>query len=228
MGFLLLIIFILLSTEAFGHKPLDTSGPATRSVPVNIREHQISRAAYNSLRDEKDVHYYKLLSVKKGERIYASIYIPRIERLKDFSPILGLIGPGLEMELDDLNKELVEELLEIYPGEGVILKKNEKKAKNFFEPFTQTNYWEKQQLELVAPVDGDYYLVVFDPAGKGDKYLLSIGEKESWGLKDLGKFPAIWWKVRVFAEKKISTYVITGFVLLGFCYLFYYIIKRLY
>lgn len=226
MNLLIFLIFVLLSTEAFAHKPLDTSGPATRNSPIVIERHRISWAAYNSLQDERDVDYYKLSSVKKGERIYASIYIPRIKRLKDFNPVLGLIGPGLERELDGLNSEVVEDILEIGTGEGVILRKSEKKARKFFEPFTQTNYWEKQHLELLAPSDGEYYLVVFDPAGKGDKYLLSIGEEESWGIKDLGKFPAIWWKVRIFVEKKISTFIIAGLFLLGFFYLFYSTIKR--
>lgn len=227
MRFLLILILIIFSRETYAHKPIDTSGPATRNAPIMIRKHQISWAAYNSLQDEKDVDYYKLSSVKKGERIYASIYIPRIERLKDFNPVLGLIGPGLEMELAGLTRDQIDELLEIYPEEGVILKRNDKRDKTFFEPFTQTIYWEKQKLELLAPVDGDYYLVVFDPAGKGDKYLLSIGEEESWGLRDLGKFPAIWWKVRIFVEKKVSTYIITGLFLLGFFYLLYSTIKAL-
>lgn len=224
---LFIFIFLLLSTEIYGHKPLDTSNPATRTEPIVIERHRISWAAYNSLQDERDVHYYKLFSVKKGERIYASIYIPRIERLKDFNPVLGLIGPGLERELAGIEEEILVELLEIHPGEGVILRKNEKKSKIFFEPFTQTNYWEKQDLELTAPLHGDYYLVVFDPAGEGDKYLLSIGEEERWGLKDLGKFPAIWWKVRIFAEKKISTYIVTGIFLLGVSYFLYSILKGL-
>lgn len=224
--FLLLVFTLSLSINVYGHKPLDTSKSATRDNPILIKNHKISCVAYNKLTTEDDVDYYKLSSVKKGELIYASILVPRIDRLDTYEPVIGIIGPDLNVDWNGLNKEKIEGLLEIDDNEGVIIKKNDKKEKVFFEPFTQTSYWEKQEIDVLAPVDGVYYIAVFSIQNIADKYVLSVGKKEDWGIKDLVKMPGIWWNVRMFTERKFSSYLIVGILILIFLYIIYYILKR--
>ncbi|MGM0410542.1 MAG: hypothetical protein ACQEQF_07225 [Bacillota bacterium] len=207
------IILTFFSLTAFAHKPIDTSKPATRNDPIVIKDHQISWVAYNKLTDIDDVDYYKLESVKQGEEIYLSMLVPKIERLEDFDPVIALIGPGLPNDLSNFSEEEIKEILDIYDNEGVVIKLNDKNNKTFFEPFTQTTYWERQELRIIAPASGDYYVAVFDEE-IADKYVLSIGEKEEWGIRDIIKMPMIWWNVRMFMEKKWSTYLITAVVIL--------------
>lgn len=185
-SYLVFLFLLLLSLNAFAHKPIDTSNPATRSDPIVIKDHQLSWVAYNKLERANDVDYYMLSSVKKGEKIYAEILIPKINRLKDFDPVIAVVGPGLKSDMDGLKNEIIEdkELLDIIKGEGVVIKRNDKKDEIFFEPFTQTRYWKKQKLEVVAPIDSDYFITIFDVGDKADKYVLSIGKKEKWGIRD--------------------------------------------
>ena len=219
------IILTFFSLTTYAHKPIDTSKPATRKDPIVIEDHQISWVAYNQLTDIDDVDYYKLDSVKEGEEIYLSMLVPKFERLRDFDPVIALIGPELPNELSNFSKEEIEEILDIYDNEGVVIKLNDKYDKTFFEPFTQTRYWERQELRIVAPASGDYFVAVFDEE-IADKYVLSIGEKEEWGIRDIIKMPIIWWNVRMFMEKKWSTYLITAVVLLLLIFIIKFIISK--
>ena len=221
------IFICFLSLNTYAHKPIDTSKPATRNDPIVIENHQISWVAYNKLTNIDDVDYYKLDSVKEGEEIYVSMLVPKIERLKDFDPIIAVIGPGLTNDLNNFSEEEIKEILDIYDNEGVVLKLNDKNNKTFFEPFTQTSYWERQELRIVAPESGDYYVAVFDEE-IADKYVLSIGETEEWGIKDIIKMPLIWWNVRMFAEKRWSTYIITAVVLLLLIFIIRTILSKIF
>lgn len=210
----------------FAHKPLDTSQPATKEEPIVIRAHQSSWVAYNRLTGSKDVDYYLLSAVQKGDPIDATLLIPVIDRLADFQPVLALLGPGLQLETGGLPEETIAVYIKITPPEGGVIKTSAQARKIIFEPFTQTKYWERQRLHLTAPASGQYYLAVFDPKGRGDKYVLTVGKQENWKFKDFFVFPQIWWQVRMFAEKERSTYVLVGVFLLAPLLLAFILIKR--
>lgn len=220
---LLILALAYWSLPAAAHKPLDTSAPATRERPVVIRDHQKSWAVYHRLAGSQDVDYYLLAVVQKGDPIDATLLVPAIDRLVDFHPVLALLGPGLPVQTAGLPEEILVSFLQIAPGEGVIVKNSKETAEPFFEPFTQTKYWPRQSLHLTAPADGQYYLAIFAPSGKGDKYVLTVGRQEDWEIEDLLQFPKIWWQVRMFAEKKRSTYLFLGFL----AFLFFLLIALL-
>lgn len=192
------------------HKPVNVNFPATKQSPILIKDHQISRAAYTELKAVKEVDYFKF-EAKANEEIYANLLIPDLERLKDFDPTIALIGPGLPQDYEVKNVTL-----DLAANEGVIIKRySSKRLETFFEPFTQTNYFVKQTLTKKAPVDGTYYLAVFDENNKKGKYVFAIGRKEKWEINEIIKLPKIWWDTRMFMEKEKSTYAITigiGFV----------------
>lgn len=207
---LFILVFTCCSLTADAHKPLDTAEPATKAQPIVIRAPQKSWVAYNRLSGNKDLDYYLLAEVRKGDPIDATLLVPAIDRLADFHPSLALLGPGLPVETGSLSEEILDTFLQIDPAEGVMVKTGKRAAETFFEPFTQTKYWPRQSIHLRAPESGRYYLAVFDLNGQGDKYVLSIGQQEDWKGKDLLQFPKIWWQVRMFAEKERSTYVLVG------------------
>jgi hypothetical protein len=193
VALLLMIVFLLVvNFSVAAHKYLGTESLRTRDDPVMVPDHQVSWAAYEELEKEGQVDYYRF-EAKKGEEIYASLIIPQIERLSDFEPELALIGPGLP--------------------EGTDSEVDENEV--FFEPFTQTSYWERQVIRRKAPEDGTYFVSVWDAEKGTGKYTLAIGEREDFGPGDILDYPSVWWKVRIFAEREVSTYLITGAVLTG-------------
>ncbi len=220
-------LVLFLSLNAGAHKPVDTSGPATRDEPIVITEHLTSWAAYNELKKPGEVHYYRLEGVKRGEKIHLSLLVPQLERFEDFFPVIALLGPGMENDLDGLDEEIVQIMLRPKEGEGVIIRQFQEGTEgSFFEPFTQTRYAERQEMNIFAPETGTYYAVVFDPTGNADKYIFAIGEEEKWGLGDILTMPRIWWDVRMFMEKERSTYITAGILASGAVLIAIWLLKK--
>jgi hypothetical protein len=81
-------------------------------------------------------------------------------------------------------------------------------SSEFYEPFTQTSYWERQEIVINSlPSFGTYYLVVFDRSLVQDqgKYTLAVGEIEDFSLLDFFTIiPSAWLDTKFFFEDYIS------------------------
>ena len=71
-------------------------------------------------------------------------------------------------------------------------------SEDFFEPFTQTNYWGRQNFDIELPQTGTYYIVVWHPEGVPGKYVMDTGTAEVFGPGDIFNFPVWWVQVHVF------------------------------
>ncbi|MBS3736194.1 MAG: hypothetical protein V5A87_01575 [Candidatus Bipolaricaulota bacterium] len=211
--FPLFILFLLTSTfVTLGHKYLETEGGTDRGNPVLVPDHQISWAVYEELKSEDQMDYYRF-TAKSGEEIYAGLLIPKIDRYSNFKPDLALIGPGLEGGMATKPSQLP---LDVRDGEDLLVKRYEgNNTESFFEPFTQTNYWEHQVIRKRVTEAGTYHIAVWNQEGKAGKYVLAIGEKEAFGPRDILEYPSVWWKVRIHNEKELSTYLVTGTIIAG-------------
>ena len=78
----------------------------------------------------------------------------------------------------------------------------------FYEPFTQTWYWERQEIVINSLSSlGTYYLVVFDRALVNDagKYTLAVGETEDFSPMDFFTIiPSAWLDTKFFFEDYVS------------------------
>jgi len=223
--FLVLLSLTLCFFGAYGHRYLETEGKGGRNNPVPVTDHQISWAAYGKISEAGEIDYYRF-EAKRDEEIYASIVIPKLERLRDFAPEFALIGPGLH-EVESPPND-ADRFLDVRENEGVMVSRYGAGEESvFFEPFTQTSYYERQELRIDAPETGTYHVAVYHPDGATGKYVLAIGEKEVFGPKDILGLPATWWKVRIFAEQKLSTYLIAGGVIGGLAVGSFFLVRAL-
>jgi len=139
---------------ADAHKPLSVDAPNDSgfgSAKV-IPDHRVSWAIYKELKAGSADYY--TFEGKQGERFYAQMTIPKLEGLASFTPSLALVGPGVGSGLD----------LELGPGrlvqnvsfpvapdgmESVVIEYGGPlPSAEFYEPFTQTTYWERQQVTI--------------------------------------------------------------------------------
>lgn len=211
--FLILILIFSFKSVALAHIPLDTSGSASKEDPIFVEDHQISWAAYNQLEQAGDVDYYSF-KAEQSEEIYFSMVIPLIERYQNFKPDLALIGPALENDYAGYDPDYINSLLKLESDENIIIVRDDNdNSDTFFEPFTRTSYWKRQEFSTAAPAAGTYYLAVFSGNENPGKYTLAIGRKEIWGLKDIIKLPKIIWNTRIFVEKKNSTYLFSALII---------------
>jgi hypothetical protein len=179
-------------SPAYGHKLIshDDSHRDFDSALV-IPDHKISWAIYENLGVEESKFY--TFDAKKGDSFYASIVIPKLEGLEKYSPSLILMnddlytgnGPSTNIE-SSVQKFLYEG---DYPG-------NE-----FYEPFGQVTYWERQEVNAIIPEDGQYFILVLDEKNQSGKYSLAIGTIEDFSGADFFTIlPKAWFDTKIFVN----------------------------
>ena len=187
--FVIFLLVLASTNQAFAHKLIshDDSHRDYESALV-IPDHKISWAIYENL-GTNEAKYYTF-DAKKGDSFYASIVIPKIQGLEFYAPTINFIEPN-----NDESKFSVEKFLYEgdYPG-------NE-----FYEPFGQVTYWERQEINLEIPYDGKYFLVVADEKNQSGKYSLAIGTIEDFSGADFFTIlPKAWFDTKIFVNDYYS------------------------
>jgi hypothetical protein len=217
------ILFVLLIFSfqvANGHKPLEVANNGNNdfSTAKEIPNHRISWAIYEELSGNNRIHYYKF-NADKGERLYAQISIPKIEKFSNFSPSITLVGSsnlsasnleGGHFSVREYSHDLGDLPFTIPPGMRTLVVdyNGPIPSTEFYEPFTQTSYWERQEIILNSlPSSGTYYLVVFESSPMQDvgKYTLAVGEIEDFSPLDfITIIPFAWFNTKLFFEDYLS------------------------
>jgi hypothetical protein len=216
-----IMIMLVLFTSSFqmanGHKPLKVVDSNNDfSTAKEIPNYKISWGIYEELSGSNDVHYYKFAAGKAG-RLYAQISIPKLEKFSTFVPSIALVGSNVAASNLDGGysvREYAHDIgdlpFAIPPGMRAIVVdyKGPLPSSEFYEPFTQTSYWKRQEIVINSlPSFGTYYLVVFDRSLVQDqgKYTLAVGEIEDFSLLDFFTIiPSAWLDTKFFFEDYIS------------------------
>ena len=223
--FIGLFCILLLPASAFGHKLIPTDGTnIDYESALEIPDPVISWAMYEELDDT--ALFYKF-EAKKDDRLYSSIVIPKLDHLEGFTPSLVLIGPSTFLKLvDDLKVLDTDKNFDYYIPEGydayVFDYNGQIPSKEFYEPFGQITYWERQEIDLEIEAPGTYYLAVFDKTGFNGKLALAVGYVEDFSGNDfVTVLPNAWLESRYFSEDFTPLVIFVGivsciFVLIGF------------
>lgn len=198
------IIFVSIS-PAYAHKLIshDDSHKDFDSA-LQIQDHKISWAIYENL-GANDAKFYSF-DAKHGESFYASIVVPKIEGLETYSPTLVLVGDGIfENDLVPFETQLG---VKKFSFEG------EFPSREFYEPFGQVTYWERQEVRMDIPLDGQYFIVVMDEKNQSGKYSLAIGTIEDFSGGDFFTIlPKAWLDTKLFVNDYVSI-GISAFILI--------------
>ena len=223
--FIGLFCLLMLPASAFGHKLIPTDGTnIDYESALEIPNPVVSWAMYEEL---KNTPLFYKFEAKKDDRLYSSIVIPKLDHLEGFTPSLVLIGPSTFLELIDNLKVLdTDKNFDYYIPEGydayVFDYNGQIPSKEFYEPFGQITYWERQEIDLEIEAPGTYYLAVFDKTGYNGKLALAIGYVEDFSGNDfLTVLPNAWLESRYFSEDFTPLVIFIGiifgiFTLIGF------------
>ena len=201
--FIGLFCLLMLPASAFGHKLIPTDGTnIDYESALEIPDPVISWAMYEELQDKiNDV-------------------LTKRDALESFTPSLVLIGPETFLELItelrtlDYNTEFNFPLPDghtayVFDYNGSI------PSKEFYEPFGQVTYWERQEIDLKIEAPGKYYMAVFDKNGTSGKLAVAIGYVEDFSGNDfVTVLPNAWLESRYFSEDYSQLFIMVG-VLLG-------------
>src|SRR5918998_2932795 len=239
----IMIIFVLFTSSlqlVNGHKPLKVIDSNNDfSTAKEIPNHKISWGVYEELSGSNDVHYYKF-AANEGERLYAQISIPKLEKFSTFVPSMALVGSGLtagdvegEYSVREYAHDVGDLPFAISPGMRAIVVNYDGPipSSEFYEPFTQTSYWERQEIVINSlPSVGTYYLVVFDRSLVQDegKYTLAVGEIEDFSPLDFFTIiPQAWLDTKFFFEDYISPTIAISLLVAVLAFIAILLVKRL-
>ncbi|MBT3743089.1 MAG: hypothetical protein HN808_05205 [Thaumarchaeota archaeon] len=193
---LLFLIIIISTSPAYGHKLIshDDSHRDFDSALV-IPDHKISWAIYENLGATETKFY--VFDAKEGDSFYASIVIPKLEGLENYSPSIILMNDEMfngENIPSNIESNIQKFLYEgDYPGD------------EFYEPFGQVTYWERQEVKTIIPADGQYFILVLDEKNQNGKYSLAIGTIEDFSGSDFFTIlPKAWFDTKLFLNDYVS------------------------
>jgi hypothetical protein len=169
-----LLLAATLVSPVVAHQPFFEEEDIEAGDPWEIEDPSISTALYATLDSRSDVDYYAFGGLT-GQVILLEVTIPQIEGQEDFAPTMALMGPGLpDADLPDQ--------IDVPDGEGVlVIEPPLGPAPTFYEPFSRTSYWERQEQRVTLPTGGQYTVAVWHPDGEVGRYTFVIGEKEKLG-----------------------------------------------
>ena len=206
--FLLLFIAMIISlSPAYGHKLIshDDSHRDFDSALV-IPDHKISWAIYENLGTNETKFY--TFDAKKGDSFYASIVIPNLDGLEKYSPSLILMND--DMSNGNTPSSNIQSSVQKFLYEG------DYPGNEFYEPFGQVTYWERQEITTIIPDDGQYFILVLDEKNQSGKYALAVGTIEDFSGSDFFTvLPKAWFDTKLFFNDYIS-FIIGISILVGF------------
>ncbi|RDJ31735.1 MAG: hypothetical protein DWQ18_03210 [Crenarchaeota archaeon] len=194
---LLIVLFGFALQPAYSHKPIpSTDQNTTLENALFISDHKISWVIFETLNANQKKFY--TFEAKSGESFYSSIVIPNLKQYENYKPNLALISATEIPDSDDIVK-IIQNAGLVSKYEGPI------PANEFYEPFGQATYWERQEINITIPQDGKYYLIVYDTQGMKGKYALAVGTIEDFSAVDFFTvLPMGWFETKYFFEDYLS------------------------
>ena len=187
---------VTIASPAYGHKLISHDGTHTNfDSALNIPDHRISWAVYDDL-DAGETKFYTF-DAERGDSFYAGIVVPKINGLEEYSPSLFLVSPagfeGQPAPFSDWPNAERFPYEEKFPGD------------EFYEPFGQVTYWDRQEVRTHLTADGKYFIVVVDEKNQKGKYALSVGTIEDFsGENILTALPMAWLETKLFVNDYFS------------------------
>lgn len=161
-------------TPALAHQPYFEDADTTAETPWSLADPTVSVALYFTLENATDVDYVTFEG-SAGQSILVSMVIPQIAGQETFTPQVAVLGEGLT------GGQLPAQITIPAESGAYLLAPVRGEAPIFFEPFSRTRYYRRQQERITLPADGRYVVAVWSDSGTVGRYTLSIGDREIFG-----------------------------------------------
>ena len=199
-------MLILLVPNAFAHKLIDSDENHTYDTATIIPDVELSRAIYAELEPNKQNYY--TFEGKQGDTFFGEIVVatmnneaselePKFAIIADSSSISKIksqvngqnppcdlshtMGSGCFYDTDTNFPYSVPS------GYGALVFSNvlELPSEEFYEPFSMTEYSQRQTISFDIPSDSTYYIVAYsDELFDNNRYTLATGFIEDWSALD--------------------------------------------
>jgi hypothetical protein len=179
IALLLLGVLVFSAVGAFAHSPLFPAENHSIASATFVERPAKSFAIYHELEAQQAAYYEFRMS--SGERIY-------LQTLTPAPPIDGFV-PGLALLLPNTDdRQPLPSFIEVPSGYGSLVAQGDENAEGELEPFSPGPIFMTSEIDVVAPVNGTYYAVVFSGQA-GGSYALALGYLEEFTLLEIFFLP---------------------------------------
>lgn len=195
-----LVMLMVSTTPAYAHKLIShDDSHIDMDNALRIPDHKISWAIYEDL-GVNEAKFYSF-DGKQGDSFYASIVIPKIEGLENYSPTMILVSPDNIQDKNSFSESQKKIAKFLYEGNFP--------SNEFYEPFGQVTYWERQEINTTLPTDGEYFIIVLDEKNQIGKYSLAIGTIEDFSDENMFLIlTQSWWDTKIFVNDYMSIVIL--------------------
>ncbi len=177
--FMLVLALPLLANPlivTLAHQPVCEFADLTAEEPWLVPDATISYAYFGSVYPAGDVDYFRF-EATEGQSVLLSLSIPAIEDLAAYSPLMTLIGPGL----DTATVSQLPDTVEVAAGDGAMMIPLGDEPVYWFEPFGRAYYWNWDNYFFEAPTTSTYTVALWHPENEIGRYSFVIGQREVFG-----------------------------------------------
>lgn len=229
--FTLLVVAILailtISGASSAHLPIYASGGPSTDSALKIPDANVSYGLTAEFSSSTNRIQFYAFSVEAGHVLSFQLSVPAISSLENFAPVVVLLGPGLPAPDSFTSSIMAEFNIGLSSGSGATgYVYNGTENVREFEPFTQVNLWDRQNVKVTLPSQAVYYLAVAVPEGWAQdatsgfgKYVLAPGLLEKFSILDYMAVPLDWMRWHSFWEDSVPFLMIPTFlvVIAGTC-----------
>ena len=187
-------LMLFSASLASAHQPFFEDKDFTAKAPGTVKDPTVSTALYATLDSPRDVDYVTFEG-KRGDSVLIGLTIPAIEGQENFTPTVAIMGPGLpQTGVAQLPRRVTPPANSNPPAGTLVWRAAPGKPTAFFEPFSRTKYWERQENRIKLPADGRYTVAVWSDSCAVGRYTLVVGDREVLGGDPAFpvKLPAYW------------------------------------
>ncbi len=174
-GLTILLLLSIVMPSITAHVPISAQDGETLETAFFIEDPTKSWVIYSDLHGDSHPQYFAF-EMEAGTRIRMMLSVPVTADTTNFQPSIALMGPGFT------NSSSIPGLLEIPESSGVVIFESET-ATPEYEGFTPTSFYALIDIDVQAPMTGEYYFVVYEP-DDGGAFSVALGYVESFTLDE--------------------------------------------
>lgn len=204
--FLIPLLILITIPNASAHKLIDSDENYSYDTATVIPDITLSRAIYAEI--EPNLQNYYAFNGQKDTKFFGEIVIPIKDSPSLLEPKLAIVGdvssistirsqvlsPNAPCDLSHtMGSGCFYDITNSFPyplptGKSAIVFENslDLPTEQFYEPFSMTDYSQRQTISFTIPDESLYYIVVYsDDLFDDNSYTLATGFIEDWSALDL-------------------------------------------
>lgn len=199
------LMILALAGPSYAHAPIVEQNDSSVTAPVLITWRiDTSVAYYGYLNSSGDVDSFTFTVSEEdaagGVTLHVGSLVPACATYRSLRPSIAITGPR-QASLTPAEPDTPLPFARGADDTGLAVLTNPEQGEMWHEPYSGKNYYWQRGLDLRLTRPGEYWIHLWEPSGQMGDYVLEMGTRERWGLRELGR--ALRYMPRLLADKEI-------------------------